>query len=191
MVEYIAPGWEKIYEMSIKLFEMIKDEFIPDVIVGIARGGWIPGRLMSDFFDNENTANIKIEFYMDIYKTEEKPRIVQPVSTDVKDKNVLIVDDVADTGESLISAVNHMKEKGAKEVKVTALHKKPWSKFTPDYFVETTEAWVIYPWERFETVNKIVKKFEGKTKKEVEEELSKTGLSKELIQIFRHWLGFS
>ncbi|MEM2965087.1 MAG: phosphoribosyltransferase family protein, partial [Candidatus Bathyarchaeia archaeon] len=82
--EYLILEWEDIYRMCIELSKRIKeDDFKPDVIVGVARGGWIPARILSDLLENTNLANIKAEFYEDVAKTGKKPRITQPVSTDV------------------------------------------------------------------------------------------------------------
>jgi len=57
--------------------------------------------MMSDLLQNSNLANMKVEFYKDIGITSKKPEITQPVTSIVKGKRVLVVDDVADTGHSL------------------------------------------------------------------------------------------
>ncbi|MHA1833011.1 MAG: phosphoribosyltransferase [Candidatus Baldrarchaeia archaeon] len=187
MVKFLAPWWDDVYELTLKVAEKImKSGFSPDILVGIARGGWIVARLLSDFLDNSNVTSIRIEFYKGIAETGEKPQITQPLIVDVKDKNVLICDDVADTGHSLIAAVEHIKEKGAKEVKVATLHLKPWSSYKPDYFVVETDAWIIYPWEIRETISKLVSKLksEGKSLEEIKKELLKTGIKNTLIDYF-------
>ncbi|MEM2896533.1 MAG: phosphoribosyltransferase [Candidatus Bathyarchaeia archaeon] len=178
-MEYIAPDWEDIYEMCIELTEKIKRSgFSPDVIVGVARGGWIPARLISDFLNNPNVASIRIQFYEEVGKTGLKPVITQPVSTSIKGKKVLAVDDVADTGESLKTLYSHLKEKGAAEIKIATLHVKPKSAFQPDFYMKETSAWIIYPHERFEFIKEFVKKFknEGRRMDELKDELIKIGL---------------
>jgi len=158
-MEYIAPDWEEIYEMCIELSEKIKQSgFSPDVIVGVARGGWIPARLISDFLDNPNVASVRIQFYEEVGKTSAKPIITQPVSTSIEGKKVLAVDDVADTGESLKALYSHLKEKGAAEIKIATLHVKPKSSFQPDFYIKETSAWIIYPHERFEFIKEFIKK---------------------------------
>ncbi|MHA1582996.1 MAG: phosphoribosyltransferase [Candidatus Baldrarchaeia archaeon] len=187
MVKFLAPWWDDVYELTLKVAEKImKSGFSPDILVGIARGGWIVARLLSDFLDNSNVTSIRIEFYKGVAETGEKPQITQPLIIDVKDKNVLICDDVADTGHSLIVAVKHIKERGAKEVKVATLHLKPWSSYKPDYFVVETDAWIIYPWEIRETISKLVSKLksEGKSLEKIKKELLKTGIKNTLIDYF-------
>jgi hypoxanthine phosphoribosyltransferase len=150
--EYVAPSWDDIYGMLLDLADRIKESgFRPELIVGVSRGGWVPGRILSDLLANTHTANVKIEFYVGIGKTARRPIVTQPISEDISQKRVLVVDDVADTGESLLVALEHIRELGAGEVKTVTVYHKPHSKFKPDYFSETTSNWIIFPWERLET----------------------------------------
>jgi hypothetical protein len=77
---------------------------------------------------------------------------------DLKGKKVLLVDDIADSGRSLAVAKDYITKKGAKEVRTATLHYKPESASKPDYFVVTTTAWVVYPWERHEMERELEKK---------------------------------
>ncbi len=148
MEDYEIVSWDQSYQMTFYLFEKItKDKFFPDVIVGIARGGWIPARLLADFYGNRRTANIKIEFYDNTSRASENPIITQEISEGVEGKAVLIVDDVADTGKSLLAAVEHIKEMGAKKIKTATLYYKKHSAIKPDYYIKETESWIVYPWE--------------------------------------------
>ena len=160
MVEFYTPSWEEIHNDVINISNnILKSGFKPDVIVAVARGGWVVGRLISDILNIKNVANIRIEFYSDISETIEKPIISQPISVDPKNKKILLCDDVSDTGKSLSAAVEHLNEKNAKMIKVACLHKKPWSILTPDYYSKETDKWVIYPWEYRETFEKLLSKF--------------------------------
>ena len=94
--------WDEIDAMCSELAAAIeKSGYKPDVIVGIARGGWVPARLLSDKLGNESVASMRVEFYTAPGVTNRVPKITQPVSVDVKGKRVLLVDDVSDTGHSL------------------------------------------------------------------------------------------
>jgi uncharacterized protein len=154
-----APSWDEIYEMLVDTAAKIrKSNYSPDVIVGVSRGGWPPARIMSDLLENQNLANMKVVFYRDIGVRNKAPVITQPVTTDVSGRRVLVVDDVADTGHSLKVVVNHLKKKGARQIKVCTLYFKPRSVFTPDFYVKRTTKWVIFPWERLEALSLISKK---------------------------------
>jgi hypothetical protein len=154
---YVAPGWDDIYEMLIDIGLRIKRSgFEADFIVGVARGGWAPGRILSDLLRNPRTANLKIEFYVGLGKTARKPVITQPVSEDVSGKKVLVVDDVSDTGESLKAARDHVLERGASDVRTVTVYFKPHSSFKPDFFANSTADWIIFPWERLEATRLLI-----------------------------------
>jgi len=159
-LKFTVPRWDEIHIKLLDLSLMIRSSgFKPDVIVGIARGGWIVARLLSDLLDIGDIASLRIEFYKDVASHRRSPIITQPVSMDVRGKKVLAADDVADTGSSLKAAVAHLLEKGAEEIRVATIHVKPWSNFIPDYFVDVTDEWVIYPWEPFETLKSLANKW--------------------------------
>ena len=185
--KFEIPTWEKIYELLLNLANQIdKAKFKPDIIVAVARGGWLPAHILSDLLEIREIANVKAEFYLSVAETKGEPVITQPVSVPVKDKKVLLVDDVADTGKSLTLVQDHLKEKGASGVKIATIYCKPWSTLTPDWFEKKTSRWIIFPWERKETVRCILEKCKkhGKTKKEAKEVLINYGLDRKLVDKF-------
>src|SRR5207244_7245554 len=101
-----------------------KDEYKPEVIVGVSRRSWPPARVMSDLIQNPNLANMKVEFYKDIGVRNKKPRITQPVTMEVVGKRVLVVDDVSDTGQSLRVIADHLQRKPVKELRVCTIYMK-------------------------------------------------------------------
>lgn len=186
-LEFEIPTWEEIYKLLLNLADQIlKANFEPDIIVGIARGGWPPARIMSDLLENPELANVKAEFYLDVAKTKSEPVITQPVSVSVRNKKILIVDDVADTGKSLRLVRLHIKKQDATDVKIATIYYKPWSVVTPDWYERKTSDWIIFPWERKETVRRVVEKFksEGKTVEEAKKTLIRHGLDRKLVQRF-------
>jgi hypoxanthine phosphoribosyltransferase len=186
-LEFKIPSWNQLYNLLLKLAEAVrKSGFEPDVIVGVSRGGWIPARIMSDLLETSKLANVTAEFYLGVAETKLELTITQPVSLPVKGKKVLVVDDVADTGESLKQVNAHLKKQGASKIKIASIYYKPWSAIVPHYYIEETRCWVVFPWELKETVRKIVEKFrgEGRTLEEAKEKLISSGLNRELVERF-------
>uniref|UniRef100_A0A7C3MK37 Phosphoribosyltransferase n=1 Tax=Dictyoglomus thermophilum TaxID=14 RepID=A0A7C3MK37_DICTH len=186
-MEYLAPSWEEIYNLCLDLADEInKNKFNPEVIVGIARGGWIPARILSDLLGNSYTANLKIDFYRGVGETKERPIITQTISTIVEGKKVLIADDVADSGKSLKVAKEHLEQCGATQVKIATIYYKPWSIIKPDFYIKETEAWIIFPWERKEFVSKMIESLRAKGLRhdEIMKEIEKSGIPKDLILRF-------
>jgi len=186
-IEFEVPTWNLIYAMLLELADKIrKDEFKPDVIVGVSRGGWPPARVLSDLLCNPNLANVKAEFYLGVNETKGEPTITQPVSTNVANKKVLVVDEVADTGKSLKLVKEHIVAQGAQETKIATIYYKPWSVITPDYYEKETRKWIVFPWEIKETVRKIVKKCRQKAES-VDAEITKlvnAGIQRKLVDKF-------
>jgi len=186
-LEFEIPSWDKIYGLLLKLSEAVrKSGFEPDVIVGVSRGGWIPARIMSDLLETPKLANVTAEFYVGVAETKHEPTITQPISVSVKDKKVLVVDDVADTGESLKLVNSHLKNQGASEIKIATIYHKPWSIIVPHYYEKETRCWIVFPWEQKETVRKTVEKFRGerRTVEDAKEKLISSGLNRELVERF-------
>jgi hypoxanthine phosphoribosyltransferase len=70
----------------------------------------------------------------------------------VEGKDVLIVDDIADTGESLHHAYEYVTDRDADEVRTATLQLLHTSEFDPDFVGERLDewAWIVYPWNFIE-----------------------------------------
>ncbi len=190
-MKFEAPSWDYLYELCLELAEMIeRSGFKPDLIVGIARGGWIPARLLSDFLSNPNITSIKVEFYVGIGETMNEPVVTQDIPVDVRNLKVLVVDDVADTGKSLKLVKEKLESMGANEVRVATIYYKPWSIFKPDFYVKTTDAWIIFPHELKEAIEILYKKFkiEGRSVEDLRKLLIEVGLKPLIIDKLLRWV---
>lgn len=176
MVKLVVVDWDDlfwdVYELASKVR---KSGYKPDMIVAIARGGWVIGRLLSDFLSVNEAAGLTIRFYKDIGETAEKPQIVQPLRSRLDGKRVLVVDDIVDSGETMKLAVRHVKERGAEEVRAAAPYLKPWSIYKPDYYVKVVDGWVVFPYEYVETMKALEDKIKSL------EELKRMGLRGDVI----------
>ncbi len=185
--KFLNLTWEDVERLSHKLCErMISENYVPDVIVAVMRGGWVPARIVLDMLKVSGLAAIEIKFYKGIGEARERPILTQPLIVSVRDKKVLIIDDVVDTGKSLSVAVETLKLYGPSQIKTAALVVKPWSIVIPDYYALRSDAWVIFPWELRETVEELVNTLEIDLNKysldEVAQYISeKTGLNRELV----------
>ncbi|AHF79419.1 phosphoribosyltransferase [Thermococcus paralvinellae] len=143
--------WWQVDRAIFSLADKLR-EYKPDVIVGIARGGLIPAVRLSHILGDIELKIIDVKFYTDINEHAEMPKITIPIYGDLKDKRVVIVDDVSDTGKTLQVVINEVKRLGAKEIKVACLAMKPWTSVVPDFYVFRTDKWIVFPWEEFPVV---------------------------------------
>ncbi|MEM2884509.1 MAG: phosphoribosyltransferase [Thermoproteota archaeon] len=185
--EFETPSWDYFYQLCLELGEAVKKSgFKPEILLGISRGGLVPLRILNDVLPDATVATVRIEFYQDVAKTMQEPRITQQVSVDVKGKRVLVVDDVADTGKSLAVLKGDLEGKGSGELRIATVYYKPWSCVKPDYYVRRTEKWIIFPHERRETVFKLASSCleRGGSLDEMEEKLVHYGLEPLLVKRF-------
>jgi len=185
-IEFEFVSWEDIHKICVELYEKIRnDRFHPDVLIGVARGGWGPARILSDLFNDTRVASMKIEFYTDISETAKTPKVMQPVSTEVAGKSLLVVDDVADSGLSLQVAVEHLKDRNAKEVRTTTLYYKPWSIVTPDYYARETRAWLVFAHEmaEFMRLRITTREKEGGSPETLRNEFIRLGIPEFLVDL--------
>ena len=157
-------SWGRVYRLARKLASMINgNNFQPDVIVAIARGGYVPARILCDFLDVNTLASIRIEHYLPGASKQTIARLTDPLAIDIKGKNVLVVDDVNDTGDTLEVAVHHLKEFSPKDVRVAVLIQKTTSGFRPEYFAHRIIKWrwLIYPWAVMEDISGLFAKLDS------------------------------
>jgi len=159
-VKYLHLSWKDIEDLAEKLADSISAGYKPDVVVGILRGGATVAHLLSDFLDIRTIYPIGCNSYVDVAKRF-SVKVYSPLAlSDLSGKRVLLVDDVADEGLTLKAVVEQeIAPKNPLEVKVATLHMKPWCKFKPDYYVQMTDAWIIYPWEKREVARQVAESF--------------------------------
>jgi uncharacterized protein len=183
-IEYEVPTWNQIYDLLLSQTQKIQSQsYRPDIIVGIARGGLVPARILTDLLGTPELGLIQIEFYIDINQTLQEPILKQTLTTQISGKKALLVDDIADTGESLKLAKINLQQQGAIEIKTATLYEKPQSTTTPDFYEKQTSCWVVFPWDTKETLRKIIQKYQGKRALNQEvAKLVKAGLPKQLAE---------
>ncbi len=147
--------WEEIVEWSRGLAEVIeKSGWKPDVIIAVARGGYVPARLLCDFLDVTDLLSVQSQHWVEAAKAAEKAILKFPYKLDLSDLKALIVDDIVDTGDTLILARDFVsKEWRPKELKIAALQWiSPVAKIKPDYYYLEVKEWIWfqYPWTRLE-----------------------------------------
>jgi hypoxanthine phosphoribosyltransferase len=180
-----VPTWNGIYRMLLELADKVRaNNFKPDILIGISRGGWLPTRVLSDLLENPCITSVGAAFYVGLYETNHEPILTHPLSISALNKKILLVDDVVDTGKSAMLIRSHIDREGAKEIRLLTLYYKPWSIVIPDFYSKETKDWIVFPWEIKETLRKLRKKYKGKTKlfMKAKSELVSCGIDKELIE---------
>jgi hypoxanthine phosphoribosyltransferase len=129
---------------------------LPHTIVGLTRGGWVPSRLLADRLGVKRIVSLRLQHWGVTAVPSGKAELTEGLSGPVQGEDVLVVDDITDTGESLALATQHVRDHGARRVEsATCLHITR-SSFVPTYYAEEIHrdawVWIVFPWNYWEDV---------------------------------------
>lgn len=141
--------WNRFYALARKLAQRVRASgYRPDVIVAIARGGLIPARVLSDLLEQPDLTSFRIEHYR-ASQRQAQARVRDPLTADLAGRRVLLVDDVTESGDTFVVALEHLRSRGEPaEVRTATLHHKTISPCVPDYYAQKVVKWrwIGYPW---------------------------------------------
>jgi hypoxanthine phosphoribosyltransferase len=146
-------SFEDVHEKIRDVAEQVKaSKYEVTTIVGLARGGWIPARLMCDFLGITDLVSLKVEHWLETGKTKDEATIKYPMRSSMRGKKLLVVDDITDTGKSLITAKAHLEKLDPEEIRIGVMQYITSSECKPEYYAEevTDWYWFIYPWNWIE-----------------------------------------
>ena len=139
-------SYETFKKDTNKLIQEVNKSEI-DAIVGIARGGLTLAHAMAEGLNLREVQAIRTELYDDKAKRE-KISIYDTVFL-TKHKTILVVDDIADSGETLEAVMQHLekKYKSIKFVSATLFYKKT-SVYKPHFWINEANEWIEFFWEK-------------------------------------------
>lgn len=183
---YLSVSWKEYHVLSQKIAAAILAHEKPfDIIVAIGRGGLTFGHLLSDFL-RIPISSITIQSYTDIKKQGEV-HITAGLASRITDNQVLLVDDIADTGTTLKRATSYLRRFRPARITTATLFYKPHSNVRPDYFAKLTTRWILQPFEVTEWIYTFTQKMtkEGKSKVDIQAFLEKLGYTHDQIMFVR------
>jgi uncharacterized protein len=147
--------WADVDRWADRLAEQVRAaNAAPEVIVGLTRGGWVPGRLLCDRLGVRRLVSLRAQHWGVTATPDGKAQLTEGLSGPVEGRTVLVVDDITDTGESLTLAAQHIAEQHPARLETAACLHIAHSKFVPDYFAEEIArdawVWVVFPWNYWE-----------------------------------------
>ena len=185
--KYLTLSWDETGDLTLQVAaKIIKSKQTFDRIVALGKGGLTWSRTLADYLAMDTLSTMQISFYTDVAKTNKKPKITQKLSVSVKGERILVFDDVADSGETLILAEKYLKKLGAKKVEAATLAIKTWTKYFPKYYALSSGAWIVFPHEIREVICSLKKNWTKKGWKDVQikQNLKKIGVSDKEITLF-------
>ena len=145
--------------LSLNLGKRIEQSnFKPDAIVGVSRGGCFPSIVIHEYL---NYKGVDCKYYVMTAKSYDNNVRQNEVFIDMSKytqdslkecNNILIVDDVFDSGYTIMNICNYLYQIGltSDKFKVATPYYKPNCNKTtiiPDFYVEKTDKWIVFPHE--------------------------------------------
>ena len=137
--------WPFFGELSRGLALKVARAYDPELVIGIATAGVIPGAVIAAILGREfHSLVVSRKFHAS--QARENPEIFGSAPKEVRGKRVLIVDETCDSGDTLRLAISAVNEAGASDIK-TAVSIRT-GNYAPDFHAIATESTIILPWDR-------------------------------------------
>jgi uncharacterized protein len=138
--------WERFGALSRTLTEHLAGKQV-DLVIGIARAGLFPGTAVACALRRElypvrvtRRVNDVVQYQSPIWRVD--------VPATVAGQMVAVIDEIADTGETLAIVAARALERGARQVWTLSLVAHSWANPGPDFTALTSDALIIFPWDK-------------------------------------------
>jgi len=144
-------SWKKLENLTKRLVEKIPKNYF-DYLLCISSGGLVFGKLVSDYINLPLGVIAASAYDKGKKEIREKEVIMGKITTIANPGgNILLLDDLVDTGATMHHIYRHILErKETNSIRTGVLYRKPQTIFQPDYWVEDTSKWIVFPYERKE-----------------------------------------
>ncbi|MCH8202529.1 MAG: hypoxanthine phosphoribosyltransferase [Proteobacteria bacterium] len=152
---------QEFLEDSFRLgLKVLDSDFAPKFIVGVWRGGTPTGIAVQEILDYHGVKTDHIAIRTSAYSGTKRDKVVRVhgleyiIDNISPEDNLLIVDDVFDSGSSIAAIIEKLNQKCRRNtpnlVKIATVYYKPKRNRTdivPDFYVHETDAWLVFPHE--------------------------------------------
>ena len=122
------------WSISLASYLKIKDNSMKFSIVSPDHGGAVRARVLAELISH--TVKIAI---VDKRRTEPNKSEILGILGNVENKNIIIIDDIIDTGNTILKAAEELKKQGAKKIYIAATHglfTKSFKEFDESSFID-------------------------------------------------------
>ena len=143
MIEKFNYSW-KDFDEDLSYFQAVVEGNKINHVVTLYRGGLALGLALS----NRCNLPLSIIKYQSYDGKDKKVKFIHKANIKKTD-NIIVVDDLADTGNSIVKVTSFLREQGYSNITVCTIHgnRDFKNKFGWLYCREKNPGWEIYPWE--------------------------------------------
>ena len=137
--------WPMFGELARSLALRVIRSYDPEVVVGIANAGAIPGAVIAAILDREFHSILISRRY----RTEgvrDTPSVLGAVPPGVRDRRILLVDGTCDSGDTMRLGRASLVNAGADDVRTAVVFRT--GPYEPDFHALATESMIVLPWDR-------------------------------------------
>ena len=129
-----------------KMAKQIKDEFDPEVILAVARGGLTLGHSLAVALENRNLFTLNSIHYEDTNKLDTIQIFNVPDLS--RYTKILLVDDIIDSGESMVEIKRELLKRYPNlDIKIATIFYKEKALLLPEFKVKEAHDWVEFFWD--------------------------------------------
>lgn len=137
--------WPLFGELSRALALKVARSYQPEIVIGIATAGVVPGAAIAAILDLP-FHSILVSRRYSAERVRETPAVFGAAPSEVRGKRALVVDETCDSGDTIRLAVGAIVNAGAKDVRTAVSFRC--GAFTPDFHALATESAIVLPWDR-------------------------------------------
>jgi hypoxanthine phosphoribosyltransferase len=139
-------AWEDVHSLCKGLVRAVAP-WDPEIILPVGRGGYYPGTLIAHLLRAE-VYPVRLSRRVNDVVVHDQPRWLVPPPDVVKDRRVLVVDEISSTGETLTMVKTEVQTRGADGVRLAVLYAHTWGTAVPDYIGLISDELLLNPWDR-------------------------------------------
>ena len=133
--------WPFFGEVCRALALKVSGEYDPEVVLGIAKPGVIPGVVIASILQRDFAS-----MALTRHEPGAPPQLVAGPPATIHGRHILLVDETCDSGDTLKLALNEVLALNPKEVR-TAVSFRTGS-YEPDFYAFETDKIILLPWDR-------------------------------------------
>jgi len=133
--------WPFFGELCRALALRVAREYQPEIVLGIAKAGVIPGVVVASILQCDFTSMVVTR-----KDADSQPILVSGPPPSIKRRRVLVVDETCDTGSTMKLALSEVRARNPSEVRSAVSFKT--GDYAPDFHAFETDNFIILPWDR-------------------------------------------
>ncbi|HET8655549.1 MAG TPA: phosphoribosyltransferase family protein [Longimicrobiaceae bacterium] len=140
--EVFELSWTLFGELCRALALRVYGGYDPDLVIGIATAGVLPGAVIADI--------LQVDFYsMKITRRSagETPQLLGTAPVQAQGRRVLLVDEITTSGDTLRLALATLRDVLPAEIRTATVFCRT-TGYAPDFHALATDDLVVFPWDR-------------------------------------------